>query len=37
MFVLVVSKIFTPFFNTLTRDDKYSLHKREILKQTIQT
>ena len=36
MSVLVVFKIFRSFANTWTPDGKYSLHKREILKQKIQ-
>ena len=36
MSVLVVSKILTPFGNTLTHNDKYSLGNREILKKPIE-
>ena len=36
MSVLVVSKIFRPFVNTFTPDDKYSLGNKEILLQPIQ-
>ena len=35
-FLLEIFKILTLFVNTLTANDKYSLHNRDNLKQTIQ-
>ena len=36
IYVLVVSKVLSPFVNTLTPDDKYSLDNRKIWEQPIQ-